>query len=301
MNAPKPFALAAPPHRVLAPTLAIDVQHGLCNRLRAMASAAVLAEASGHRLVVIWQKDAHCQAAAGDLLHLPWPVVEAADEARALHAQAGRRWNYMEIEPGAVLDEPILPEDLAGRNVHVRSSCDLVSPVADMTRATAILKGLRPVAAVRALVEELPRPFDVALHVRMATGPAFDHLAHESPANWPAERHRALTEWRQKSAVGRFVQILDQLLAEGRAGRIFAAADLPETYEVLAERYGDRLIQLRRDLYDRSARQMQYALADLILLTAAPLFLASNYSSFSDVAQRLAEPGRAVLRSGIDF
>lgn len=280
--------------------LIVDVQHGLCNRLRALASAAQIAEAAGRDLVVVWTQDAHCGARAGDLLHLDWPVIEDAAVAARLRAGAARAWNYMEIEPGSAFNAPILDEAVGG-DVYVRSAYALVSRWSDPRRASAILRGLRPVPAVLDLVGQVARPFDVALHVRMATGPAFDHLAWEAPANWPEERHRELTEWRKKSDVARFVAVLDRLVDEGSAGRIFAAADLAASYAVLTERYGPRLVHLRRDLFDRSARQMQYALADLILLTAAPLFLASGWSSFSDTAQRLARPGRRVMTSGVDF
>ena len=110
-----------------------------------------------------------------------------------------------------------------------------------------------------------------------------------------------MTEWRQKSDVSRFVAALDRLLADRTEQSIFVAADLAATYAALTERFGTRIHYLKRDLYDRSARQMQYALADLILLTAAPMFLASTWSSFSEVAQRLARPGRLVWQSGADF
>lgn len=85
------------------------------------------------------------------------------------------------------------------------------------------------------------------------------------------------------------------------AQTIFVAADLAGTYDTLTECYGARIRFQPRNLYDRSAQQMQSALADMILLTAAPLFLASGWSSFSDVAQRLAKPGRRPEQSGVDF
>jgi hypothetical protein len=134
----------------------------------------------------------------------------------------------------------------------------------------------------------------------MATGPAFDHLAHESSANWPAHRHQALVAWRKNSDVSRFVARLDRAFDAG-ARHAFVAADLPETYETLRDRYGPRLRFLARDCFDRSPRQVQFALADLMLLTTAPLLLASPGSSFSDVAQRLSRSFHRVERSGTDF
>lgn len=278
--------------------LVIDVQHGLSNRLRALASAAVLAEASGRQLVVVWRTDAHCGARAADLLHLHMPVIEDGT-ADLLKERAAKVYNYMEIEPGAQFGEPVRTQE-AG-DIYVRSAYVLVSAQSNAVAKTAFLRGLRPSAPVVDLVRSRPERFDLAVHIRMATGPDFDHLAHESPANWPEGRHQELTQWRQNSHVRHFVARLDTLVAEGAADRIFAAADLAATYAVLEERYGARLHHLPRTLYCRSARQMQFALADLILLTRAPRFLASTGSSFSDMAQCLARPRRKLERSGLDF
>ncbi|GAB4264904.1 MAG: hypothetical protein Kow0013_12590 [Pararhodobacter sp.] len=279
--------------------LFIDVQHGLCNRLRALASAAVIAEATGRELVVVWRPDHHCEARLCDLLEYDGLVIEEADPG-ILSRQARRVYNYMEVEPGARFKEPI---DLSGveGDVYIRSAYTLEGPLRDDRAENRFLQGLRPSRAVLELVQSIPQPSDLALHVRMATGPAFDHLSYESPANWPPERHRELIEWRQKSDISRFVARLDALMIAQPVNSIFVAADLPATYAALIERYGDRVRHLPRDRYDRSARQLQYALADLMLLSAAPMFLASTWSSFSDVAQRLARPGRRTERSGIDF
>ena len=291
-------ALSTPTVANFKPLLVIDVQHGLCNRLRALASAAVIAEAMGRQLVVVWRTDAHCQARADDLLRLGMPVVED-HVGDLLRERAGQVYNYMEIEPDAQFGEPIQADGPG--DVYIRSAYVLVSPQADSLAETAYLRALLPSEIVLDLVRSQPGPFDLALHVRMATGPGYDHLPQESPANWPEDRHRELTQWRQDSHVRQFIARLDALVALGDADRIFAAADLASTYALLTDRYGDRVKMLKRDLYDRSPRQMQYALADLILLTRAPLFLASSGSSFSDMAQRLARPGRQAERSGVDF
>jgi hypothetical protein len=298
------------------PRLFIDAQHGLCNRLRAISSAASIAGGLGYELVVIWVPDHHCACRLQDLIIYPGPVIEEARAAALARQHAARVYNYMEIEPGAVLDAPILPEiapQITSKSrphnrptpppgdVYIRSAYTLVGPHVQLAGEQAFLRRLVPAPAVRALVESVPHPNDVAVHVRMSTGPGFDHLSWESPENWPAERHREMIAWREKSAVQNFAARLDVLVAEGRAERVFLAADLPETYAFFTERYGTRVVALERGLYDRSAAQLQYGLADLILLTAADRFLASTWSSFSDIAQRLARPGRAVEQSGIDF
>ncbi|TGD63284.1 hypothetical protein EYC08_13375 [Tabrizicola sp. WMC-M-20] len=285
--------MAAPAH------LFIDAQHGLCNRLRAMASAAVIARATGRQLVVVWHPDHHCQARLADLLDYPGPVIED-DSADRFRARATRVYNYMEIEPGSAYGAAVLGGADPGGDVYIRSAYSLTSHLTSMAQEQLFLRRLVPSQPVWDLVQSVPHPSDVAAHIRMATGPDFEHLSFESSANWPAERHRELTEWRQKSDVSRFVDRLSRAFDQG-ARHAFVAADLAATYSALSDRFGTRLRFLPRDSYDRSARQLQYALADLMLLTTAPLLLASHWSSFSDVAQRLSRPFHRVERSGIDF
>lgn len=300
---PNDLSVATSPRLLARPRLFIDVQHGLCNRLRAMASAASIAARTGRQLVVLWVPDHHCEARIGDILSYDGLVIEDRSTADLILKRSVIVYNYIEIEPGARFQEPILDgsSNHEGQDVYIRSAYTLNSPYRNDMDEQAFLRGLRPSAPVLDLVRQLHHPFQVAAHIRMATGPAYDHLSFESPENWPEHRHHELVEWRRKSDVARFVARLDQLIADGKAETIFVAADLETTYDSLAERYGDRIFRLKRDRYDRSARQVQYALADLILLTAAPLFLASSWSSFSDVAQRLARPGRHTERSGYDF
>ncbi len=283
--------------------LFIDVQHGLCNRLRAMASAAAIAAVTERELVVIWCVDHHCEARLDDLLVYGGPVIDDRAGANACRDAAAQVYNYMEIEPGSRFEEPILPDPgtLAGRDIYIRSAYTLTSPHRSHDVEQRFLRRLVPSDPVRALVAAVRHPNRVALHVRLSTGEGYDHLPHESAANWPAERHAQLIEWRARSRPERFIARLDGLIANGQADSIFLATDLPETYALFAERYGVRLAFLKRVDFDRSVAQLQYAMADLMLLTAADLFLASTWSSFSDVAQRLARPDRPCEQSGKDF
>lgn len=295
-----PFAGGPAPDR---PRLFVDVQHGLCNRLRALVSGAAIAARTGRQLVVIWVPDHHCEARIGDVLRYPGMVIEERDTAWRIQARSARVYNYLEIEPGSRFQEPILTEgdDWPGADVYVRSAYTLNSPHRTDADEQYFLRRLVPSLPVLELVDQVPHPSSVAVHIRMATGQDYDHLSFESPQNWPENRHQELTEWRAKSHVSHFIARLDQLVEAGQADSIFVATDLEQTYALLTERYGARLRFLKRDRFDRSARQIQYAFADLLLLTAAPLFLGSTWSSFSDVAQRLARPGRRFERSGHEF
>lgn len=279
--------------------LYIDVQHGLCNRLRALVSAAAIAHRTGRQLFVIWVPDHHCEARLSDLLHYSGPVIEDAYTAELLRARSDQVYNYMEVEEGAQFQQSIEP--LPGQDIYIRSAYTLTSPHSDIVLEQSVLRNLRPADAVLNLIGTVEHPSDVAVHVRMSTGEGYDHLSYEAPENWPANRHAELTEWRRKSHVDRFIARLDGLVAQGRADRIFVAADLPDTYAQLESRYAGRVRRLERDLFDRSAQQLVFAMADLLLLTSAPILLASTWSSFSDLAVRMGSAKREILRSGIDF
>lgn len=62
-----------------------------------------------------------------------------------------------------------------------------------------------------------------------------------------------------------------------------------------------RVAILPRRLFDRSARQVQYALADTLLLGRAGRFLGSTWSLMTDLARRLSRDIRLVEMSGRDF
>ena len=294
--------MASPAHSLHRPILFIDVQHGLCNRLRAMASAAALAAATDRQMVVIWRPDHHCEARIGDLLRYTGPVIED-DAAEWYRARSGLVYNYMEVEPGAQFEAPILAGDEAQYrgDLYIRSAYPLSSPHLKMGVARDFLRQLVPTIPVLDMVRRVRHPNDIALHIRMQRGRGYEHLPHEAVSNWPAHRHQELAAWREKTHRDNFIRRVDALVSEGAGQTMFLAADTPDTYAAFAERYGDRVAWLDRDMFDRSPKQLQYALADLLLLTAARHFLGSPWSSFTDVAQQLARPGRPFERSGRDF
>ena len=278
--------------------LYIDAQHGLGNRLRAIASAATIAEATGKELVIVWHPDHHCQARFRDLFDYDGPVEETSflDNAASF---CDRTYNYMTAEEGACKDEAI-DFSLEG-NLYIRSAFTLKSQASNWDAENAFLRSLKVHAFIQGLTSAIRQPNDLSVHVRMAGGKDYEHLPYEHQANWTEEDHRKIAEWREKSHFSHFFKRIDQLIEKGDASSIFVAADLPETYVAFRQRYGDRLAWLPRQTNDRSAEQLQYALADAILLSRARLFLGSTWSSFSELAMRLADPGIQQEMSGIDF
>jgi hypothetical protein len=286
----------ATPVPVARPRLYIDTQHGLGNRLRALGSAAAVAEASDRELVVLWTPDHHCECSLRDLFEYPGAVIESPDELPATL----RRYNYMEIEPGAVKGEPV--DTAAAGDLVVRSAYVLNHPASYWDSENKLLKALRPTAEVQALVDSVPIPAQcLGAHVRMEAGAGLDHHSYDSAANWNAESHAQIHHWRAKSHYSAFMRRIDQLLSEGNWERLFLATDLPENYRAFAQTYRNRVIHLGRSKYDRSKEQIQYALADAILLSKCTLLLGSTWSSFSELACRLSTRVERIEMSGVDF
>jgi hypothetical protein len=278
--------------------LFIDAQHGLGNRMRAIGSAAAVAEAEDRELVIVWRPDHHCECRFEELFDYGGAVREDIDPDGAARSGASI-YNYMEIEPGALKDA--LVSFQTDNDVYFRSAFVMNHPASDWEAENRFLKTLSPVAPVCDLVASVRSPNDVAAHVRMAGGPQFEHLPWESAANWKGEAHASVAHWRKQSHYDRFLLRLAALIEAGEAETFFVAADLPETYATFQARFGDRAAHLPRSVNDRSRDQLQYALADAILLGRAPRLLGSTWSSFSELAMRLAEPGLTVEMTGKDF
>jgi glycosyltransferase involved in cell wall biosynthesis len=278
--------------------LYLDAQHGLGNRLRAMASGAVVAQQSDRELVVVWEPDHHCEARLTDLFEYDGAVIEKTFVPDAI--QHGHVvYNYMEIEENAQKDALI---DLDNANdIYARTAYVLNSPLSNWTAENQYLQGLNPVKTVRDIIASVRTPNDLSAHVRMVGAPGSDTASYDCRENWTDDGHQQINLWREKSHFSHFLKRIDALIKEGKVDRIFLAADQPETYKEFIAAYGDRLAYLPRELYDRSSEQLRYALADAFLLSSSPLLLGSTWSSFSELAMRLSPQGMAVEMSGKDF
>ena len=292
---PGPPALARPG----TPRLFIDAQHGLGNRLRAIGSAAAVARATGRELVVVWQPDHHCEGHLRELFDYAGAVI---DESFPAEAAAAARFTCMELEEGAARDAAFdLPREGC---VYIRSAYVLNHPASHWGADAAFLRALQPgpevMALVRAHTAAHPRP-EIALHIRTEGAPGQPLKSHDAPGNWSAGSHAAMQAARAQSDPARFIARTGALLAQAPGATAFVAADSPAAYAALADAFGPRIARLERTLYDRSAAQLRHALADALLLARARHFLASPWSSFSELALRLSTTIARHETAGRDF
>lgn len=291
-------ALGKPSFNLPRAKLYIDAQHGLGNRLRAIASGAAIARATERELIIIWEPDSHCECQFGDLFDYEGAVM-ARSFAGLAEACGVDFVTYMELEANSRKGKRIQLRE--GEDFYARTAYVLNSPYTDHQVENDFLQRLVPVEAVQDLVASVRSPNDVTVHVRMAGGDGYEHLPYESPGNWKKSSHKKISRWRRKSHFSYFMARVDLLINEGRAERIFLAADQAETYDEFCGRYGSRVAFLSRKLYDRSKEQLTYALADALLLGRAPRLLGSTWSSFSELAQRMSGKQMYTELSGKDF
>lgn len=273
----------------------IDVQHGLGNRLRALASAATIAKNLNRELVLIWEPDHHCDCRFSDLYDYAGKVIEKSFINDITNNDIDL-YNYMELEANAVKDEII---NIGENDIYFRSAYVLNSELSSWEEENEFLQSLSPSVVINKLVSSINVDNRLGAHVRMEAGKGLDNNTYDALENWSQESHTQIQHWREKSHFSHFITHIDQLPDHNMG--IFLATDLTETYASFSEYYGDRLVYLKRSAYDRSTVQIQYALADCILLSKCSRFLGSTWSSFSELAIRLTSKHQLFEMSGEDF
>lgn len=275
----------------------IDAQHGLGNRIRAIASAATIAAKIDYELVVVWEQDMHCECRFSDLFDYSDIVIEKSFIENALPAMDV--YNYMEIEVGASKDKEIM---INGNNdLYLRSAYTFNSPLTDWESENAFIRQLTPVQEIEEIVNGFDLTNAIAAHVRMEAGAGLDDNPYDSVDNWTQQGHDQLHFWREKSHYSHFIKRIDQLFLEQPNLKLFLATDSAVNYKVFEEYYGDKLIFLKRDVYDRSREQIKYGLADVILLSKCQRLLGSTWSSFSELAMRMSDNFTSIEMSGTNF
>ncbi len=275
----------------------VDAQHGLGNRIRAIGSAAAIAESTGRELVIVWQSDHHCECRFSDLYNYEGLVIESSFTNKAQHKMDV--YNYMEIEAGACKDKEVIVDD--SRDLYLRAAYTFNSPLSHWEAENKFIKQLKPTLEIESMVKDFDLTNAIAAHVRMEAGAGLDNNTYDSVENWTQEGHDELHFWREKSHYSNFIKRIDQLFIEQPNLKLFLATDLPENYQAFEDYYGDKLIYLKRDVYDRSKKQIQYGLADAILLSKSQKLLGSTWSSFSELAMRMSDTFSSIEMSGTDF
>lgn len=280
-------------HRIDRPRLILDAQHGLGNRLRAIASAYAFAQVQDRELIIQWVRDEHCDCSFDSLFDFDGTV----EDSRKSTAEDTVEVDLMNKAFRDAFDPNSLVR--TNRDVVIRSAYRFTfgKPYDPIERE--FLRTLKPSADVQTLIDSVRSPNDIAVHVRMNGGASTDPHG-DVPGDWSRSEDEISRRARSRSHYGYFFKRLDELLEEESTLTIFLASDNSESYGAFNAKYGDRVTSLPRTVYDRSEMQLKFALADVILLSRAPVLLGSNWSSFTEIAHSMSENQRLEI-SGQHF
>ncbi len=280
-------------HNTRKPKLIIDAQHGLGNRLRAITSAYGFSTVHDRELVIRWIRDDHCDCSFESLFDFDGEVESdnSTDPENALTVDLMNK----------AFRDSFTPDTLArtNRNVVIQSAYKFTGGQPYHKIEREFLHTLKPSADVQEMIDSVRSPNDVAAHIRMNGGAATDPHG-DVAGDWSKIEDEIARRARSRSHYGYFFKRLEELFGDTENSTIFLASDNSETYEAFASKYGDRVSFLSRSVFDRSETQLKYALADMILLSRAPVLLGSNWSSFTEVAHSMSKNQRLEM-SGTHF
>ncbi|OSX69159.1 hypothetical protein BU14_1788s0001 [Porphyra umbilicalis] len=308
--------------------LILHLQNGLGNRLRVLASGLAMARASFRVPLVVWERDAHMGAHFGQLFEEGHPTTGGVDSLFSSLVVVNRFPAWCDVataaaeSPDAITAYNHMDKDLGGshsqrpdvaansevyrrRHIYVKSAYLLsASPPLPIAAVNAEARMLKPVAAVRQLmVKSAPAglPKMVGVHVR-SRRLARDSAAVDASCEYSVASAAITDQWRNASQAPAFAAEMAALVAAGPSTHFFVAVDDAALAAALADQFPGRTHGLTRACDDRGPTCMQYALVDMMCLARTRLLLGSNWSSFTEMASRLAPSPRQVVRlSGVHF
>ncbi len=275
--------------------LDINAIGGLCNRMRAIATACRLASASDRRLRVIWHSSDELRAPFNELF-CPLPdditLYEPSDVEYALKWEMPRKKNlyasaiYQTLAYKAVYSDTSNLIGYCGRDEALRQE------ICSMKGNILIISGLsiggydaermrmmfKPSQAVAKIIESRTSRFDahtVGVHIRRT------------------DNVRSIED----SPLHLFVGEMERILQQEPLTRFFLATDDAGVMRELTGRFGDKIICGDDNVSRDTLRGMMHATADLWALASTSRILGSFYSSFTDLAAVLGDTPLQIMVS----
>jgi hypothetical protein len=295
--------------------LYIDVQNGIGNRLRALASAYILAKESNRELVVIWLPNNHCDCKFTDLFKINFvlhgiKIVQNLDDFGVLNININIK-NTEIIHIGEdnnidVYDYSVKKNmyiDLnTNKDIFIRSACILNNEKTNWYKECTFLRTLEIHEELAKKLFQHSLDFSIysliGVHIRM--GQNMSTYDYEKIDHYSETAKESITKWRSKSHWKNFAEYMKILIKSTPEQKFFVSCDNKDTYlELLKEFPIGTIYYLNRDVDDRSLEQIKYALLDVYLLSRTKYILGSNWSSFTELVLRLGNNNAKY--AGIDF
>lgn len=292
--------------------LFINTKNGLGNRLRALASAYIVAKEVGRQLVIIWVPDEHCEAKFTDLFKLNFLfkdviLVENFKKDKSLDISKAIQYNIEENENRVIYDyfssKNKYIDDTIPQDIYIISACILNNKYTNWAKECTFLRSLETVDDIANNIYKYIIENNIynaiGVHIRM--GQNSSEHSYEDISRYSKEEKESVCKWRTSSHWTVFLREMDNILEKNPNQKFFVCCDNEEAYKnILSDpKYQKCIFYTKKNVYDRSLEQIKSGLIDLILLSKTQYILGSNWSSFSEMALRLS--GKQMKLAGVDF
>jgi hypothetical protein len=278
--------------------LIVHLQHGMGNRLRALASAMVVARKSGRWLRVVCPTDIHFNATLGDLFELQnsglrdvWDEF-VPDELTLFKVDS---YDYMDpAQKYASIDHK------SKNHIYVRSAYRLNSTLVTAAEEDEALRSLVLAVSVRKLVESVALPEGrplVTVHVRNLHPKT--ELAGMRENEYSPQDLQDIVKFRNATKPAAFVAEMKRLAANDSSTAFFVAVDSPASLAEVKTAVPNVLHLSTGGCMSRAADCLQVALAEMVLLGKGGTLLGSYWSSYTEMAACYA--GVVPRYAGQDF
>lgn len=257
---------------------------GLCNRMRVVASAQLLAEALGQPMRVLWYRTPDFNArfdAIFDMANLPFAVVEGDAMSRLQRGLFRIREQVARIGGALVLG----PKET--RPGHFNWEAALrTSPKQDVfVRTNSRLKKA-------AGMYNLFRPSGEAAEILERLGPQLRRSIGVHIRGTDNEKAKA------ESTLDRFITLMREAAEDSPDAIFFLATDEPQARDRLLSLFGEKVWEYPKRAYSRNdPTAITDAVVDLYALGWCQRLIGSYWSSFTDTAAELNDIDCTIARS----
>jgi hypothetical protein len=305
------------------PKLIIEPKNGLGNRLRALASAAVLAEKSNRILCVVWKKDMHFDAFFSDLFDESDILVSDSNIFNKKITCIEQCKPHPQPYPNATCEMPPVQQRLqtigeiiknidlynCADDICIESSCTIIHPLTSWSLERTWLKTkLIPKLHIQHTISMLSTQYDIknciGIHIRM--GQTSKHHNYEKYFNWDINSQISILKNRKLSHYQFFMGEIEKIWKHDPTQKFFLCADNELIYNKFISKYPEmldqntsRILHYEKNSFDRSVNQLIGAVIDVYLLSKTKYVLGSLWSSFTELSLRFGCP--YVRYSGKDF
>tara|TARA_B100001248_G_scaffold262584_1_gene259674 strand:- start:11822 stop:16654 length:4833 start_codon:yes stop_codon:yes gene_type:complete len=264
--------------------LIIRPVYGLGNRLRALASSYSICKSLGLNLIINWVEDNHCNCSIHSLISNIDDIGFIVNEEVYINNLLDNNYkiyNYIETEMNGKKDEFIDFDKY--KEVFVKSNC-IINSKYSYTNYNSFFKVIKFSGRVNYLINSLETTNLIGMHIRMEGGREYCNSSYDNYKNWTEKETKLMFENRERSHINYFANQIKIILEKDPSKKFFIATDMKSNYDKLIKFYGsDKIKILERNVFDRSSSQIEYALADIILLSKCNEFYGSSWSSFSEI------------------